>query len=342
MVEPAQRHWSQIPERKGTGGIKVILLFYRLFGRRVAHWVMLPVVGCFWLSGKKQRQASKTYLTQLKKYTQQSGISIPWVAEHRLNSWHHFLRFGDALLDKLACWQGDIRLSDIYSPAQTQISELIKQKQGTLLIGSHLGDIELCRALAELSEQVTINALVFTTHAKHFNQLLQSINPIAAVHLIQIDQIGVDTAIILKQKIERGEWIAIVGDRTSSHLNLRKHAESVVWCDFLGRSAPFPTGPFILASLMACPVYLFWGLKPNGRWQFYFEPFAKQIVLPRQTRQLALQDYITQYSQRLQHYCLISPLDWFNFFDFWQLSYPTEPTPKSPIYHQQRGDNDEK
>ncbi|MEE7305363.1 hypothetical protein Q0T56_24900, partial [Escherichia coli O18:H14] len=25
------------------------------------------------------------------------------------------------------------------------------------------------------------------------------------------------------------------------------------------------------------------------------------------------------YAQRLEHYALLSPLDWFNFFDFWQL-----------------------
>jgi predicted LPLAT superfamily acyltransferase len=26
---------------------------------------------------------------------------------------------------------------------------------------------------------------------------------------------------------------------------------------------------------------------------------------------------IARYAQRLEHYCLMAPLQWFNFFDFW-------------------------
>ncbi|MUN34971.1 hypothetical protein GNZ00_25435, partial [Escherichia coli] len=33
----------------------------------------------------------------------------------------------------------------------------------------------------------------------------------------------------------------------------------------------------------------------------------------------ALQNAIDHYAARLEHYALQSPLDWFNFFDFWQL-----------------------
>ncbi|WP_250953399.1 hypothetical protein, partial [Escherichia coli] len=28
---------------------------------------------------------------------------------------------------------------------------------------------------------------------------------------------------------------------------------------------------------------------------------------------------VDRYAERLEHYALQSPLDWFNFFDFWQL-----------------------
>ena len=33
----------------------------------------------------------------------------------------------------------------------------------------------------------------------------------------------------------------------------------------------------------------------------------------------ALQNAIDHYAARLEHYALQSPLDWFNFFDFWHL-----------------------
>ncbi|HAI49879.1 MAG TPA: acyltransferase, partial [Enterobacteriaceae bacterium] len=49
------------------------------------------------------------------------------------------------------------------------------------------------------------------------------------------------------------------------------------------------------------------------------EPFADPLVLPRATRQQALQEAVDRYAARLEYYALRSPLDWFNFFDFWQL-----------------------
>ena len=61
----------------------------------------------------------------------------------------------------------------------------------------------------------------------------------------------------------------IVGDRTSVTREKR-----VIWADFLGAPAPFPLGPFVLSSVLGCPVYLMFGLKEQGRFRVHFEPFA--------------------------------------------------------------------
>ena len=313
-----QSHWSQTQERKGLLGIKFILMLYRLLGRKVAQLIMFPVISYFWLTGKKQRQASKDYLKRIKQYYHH----IPLVDKKQLTTFHHFQRFGESLLDKLASWQGDIKIDDLYYPNKQECLNIIAQKQGIILLCSHLGDIEMCRAIAKLSHQVTINALVFTHHAARFNQILKEVNPDSAINLIQVDTLGADTAILLKQKLDAGEWIAIVGDRTSSNAHQRMQENSVVWTDFLGKPAPFPKGPFILSATLKCPVYLVWGLKPNGRFQFYFEHFSDRLNLTRANRQRELELIIQSYAKRLEHYCLISPLDWFNFYDFWQFSQP--------------------
>lgn len=318
--EPQQTHWSETEERKGIWGIKLILALYRLFGRKTAQLIMLPVITYFWLTGKVARQASKDYLQIIKtKYDR-----VPLVNRSKLTTFYHFYRFGDSLLDKLASWQNDIKLQDLYYPHKKQCLEVINKKQGVILLGSHLGDLEMCRAIANLSHDITINALVFTHHAVRFNQILKEVNPKSTVHLIQVDTLGPDTAILLKQKLDAGEWVAIVGDRTSTNPHQRTTEDSVVWADFLGKPAPFPKGPFILSSVLGFPVYLIWGLKPNGRFQFYFEHFSDKIILPRKDRASALSAIVQDYAARLEHYCLISPLDWFNFYDFWQFIQPTQ------------------
>ena len=64
---------------------------------------------------------------------------------------------------------------------------------------------------------------------------------------------------------------------------------------------------------------LIFAIQQQNKLHIHCEPFADPLLLPRPQRQAALQDAVNRYAARLEHYALLSPLDWFNFFDFWQL-----------------------
>lgn len=305
-------HWSRTPERGSLLGMQIMLASYRLLGRRGFSLLLYPVIGYFWLTGRAQREASRAYLARLEAFAGAQGVALP--AEPR-SSFRHFLRFGEAALDKLAGWRGDITEQQVELVGAEHYQAAINSGKGVLLLGSHLGDLELCRALGSRKQGLRINALVFTRHAARFNALLKQINPDSHLNLIQVQELGADTAILLKEKLEQGEWVVIVGDRTSVTREKR-----VIWADFLGAPAPFPLGPFMLSSVLGCPVYLMFGLKEQGRFRVHFEPFADGQPLPRQGRQQILASRVQAYADRLQHHCLRAPLDWFNFFDFWQLT----------------------
>ncbi|WP_434466655.1 glycosyltransferase family 2 protein [Aeromonas dhakensis] len=305
-------HWSRTPERGSLLGMQIMLASYRLLGRRGFSLLLYPVIGYFWLTGRAQREASRAYLARLETFANAQGVVLP--AEPR-SSFRHFLRFGEAALDKLAGWRGDITEQEVELVGAEHYQAAINSGKGVLLLGSHLGDLELCRALGSRKQGLRINALVFTRHAARFNALLKQINPDSHLNLIQVQELGADTAILLKEKLEQGEWVVIVGDRTSVTREKR-----VIWADFLGAPAPFPLGPFVLSSVLGCPVYLMFGLKEQGRFRVHFEPFADGQPLPRQGRQQILASRVQAYADRLQHHCLRAPLDWFNFFDFWQLT----------------------
>ncbi|MDM5056440.1 glycosyltransferase family 2 protein [Aeromonas dhakensis] len=305
-------HWSRTPERGSLLGMQIMLASYRLLGRRGFSLLLYPVIGYFWLTGRAQREASRAYLARLETFANAQGVALP--TEPR-SSFRHFLRFGEAALDKLAGWRGDITEQQVELVGAEHYQTAINSGKGVLLLGSHLGDLELCRALGSRKQGLRINALVFTRHAARFNALLKQINPDSHLNLIQVQELGADTAILLKEKLEQGEWVVIVGDRTSVTREKR-----VIWADFLGAPAPFPLGPFVLSSVLGCPVYLMFGLKEQGRFRVHFEPFADGQPLPRQGRQQILASRVQAYADRLQHHCLRAPLDWFNFFDFWQLT----------------------
>ncbi|UPR46827.1 glycosyltransferase family 2 protein [Vibrio cyclitrophicus] len=310
-----QPHWSRTQERGTVLGIKLLLAIYTLLGRGVFNLILRGVMRYYHLTGKRARNASEQYLFQLKAYAEQQNIELP--AE--LTSYNHLLSFGHTMLDKLAAWKGDFSAENLTIHGQDQFENMVANQQGVLILGSHLGNIELCRALGRRHSNIKINALVFTEHAERFNSVMKAVNPQSDLNLIQVTSMGPDTAILLQQKLEQGEWIVIVGDRTSTSKESRS-----VWAEFLGKEAPFPQGPLMLASVLKAPVFLLFGLRDDSQrkphFNVYFEHFSDKIELPRKTREQSLRQVVQQYADRLQHYTLKAPLQWYNFFNFWTLS----------------------
>ena len=144
-------------------------------------------------------------------------------------------------------------------------------------------------------------------------KFLEQACPEAVENLIQVDTLGPDSVVRLQEKIAAGEWIAMVADRTSTSNEAR-----AVFSQFLGDPAAFPEGPFILAALLRCPVYLLFCLKVDGGYEAWVEPFADPLELPRKTREDELRSAVARFAQRLEQQCLTAPYQWFNFFDFWQ------------------------
>ncbi|MBS0899983.1 glycosyltransferase family 2 protein [Pantoea dispersa] len=310
-----QAHWAATPERRGQWGLRFMLWLYQRAGRLPFILLLWPVVAVYWLSGRAARAASQQWLTRVQAVAHQQQIALP----QPLSSYRHFLRFGNSMLDKVASWRGDLQWGrDIdFAPGAEAVIRAAEGK-GQLILASHLGDIEACRAMAKQVSGLVINALVFTDNAQRFRAVLESIAPQAGVNLLPVSDIGPDTAILLQQKLDAGEWVAIVGDRTAVQRQ-RGGERRVVWSEFMGQPAPFPQGPFVLAAALRCPVLLMFALRQQGKLRVHCEAFADPLPLPRNGRQQALQAAVDRYAARLQHHALLAPLDWFNFYDFWAL-----------------------
>lgn len=301
-----QQHWSKRQERGSSLALRSLVMIYRLLGKRVTSMLLYPVVAYFYLTGSKARRASQAYLKRMSALG-----AVPNAGG--LMSFKHMLTFAQSGLDKLSAWVGHMADETVDFPNRTALEQVLTSGKGALLIGSHLGNIEMSRALAAQRPGTVINAVVYTDHAQRFNQMLTEANAEFKINLVQVSNFGVDTAILFQEKIDRGELIVIVGDRTPPAENGR-----VSHVDFLGSPAPFAQGPMILASLLGCPVYLLFCLREQSGYRTYFEHFADRVQLPRQTRETSLQLYIQRYAQRLEAYCVKAPLQWFNFYDFWQ------------------------
>lgn len=305
------KHWSRIKERGTVSGMRALFYLYKISGRTLLNIILVPLTLYFFVTNKPSRAASLKFLN--KAYITGSSHKHMAAKPSLATSFRHFLFFSQTSVDKAASWFGDIGHTDIIFDEKQKICDLALNGKGIVIISAHLGNIELARAVADQISARKLNALIFTEHAIKFNSILKRINSKAAEGVIHVNRIGPETAIRLKGKIDNGEFIVILGDRTAVNSMNR-----VNFVKFLGEDAPFAQGPFILAALMECPVYLMFCLKQEGRYHVYFEHFADHIKLPRKSRGAHLQPVIQRYANRLEYYCLKEPLQWFNFYDFWQ------------------------
>lgn len=308
--QPQHIHWSKIQERGASWGLNTMLWVYKYLGRRIFNLLLVPVIGYFFIFARMPRRESQKYLQKVYAY----GSSHPRMARppKLSSSFYHFMEFGRAALERFAFWLGNLKRSDIVFDNKPELVKLAKSGTGGIIIGSHLGNIELSRALAEEGDGIKMNILVFSEHAKKFKTLLEKVNSSVNHNLISISDLSPETAILLKEKVDKGELILITGDRTPINSKGR-----VNYVKFLGEEAPFSQGPFFLASLLECPVYLLFCLKKEQGYRVYFEHFADSIKLNRKSRQEMLQQVIQKFAGRLEYYCLQEPFQWFNFFDFW-------------------------
>ncbi|VVE15455.1 glycosyl transferase family protein [Pandoraea communis] len=305
--------WWRRPERGSLLGMRLLALACRWFGLRAARVCLIPVVAYFALKDTQACAASRDYQQRLSVAAPELGFAAPT----RWRTFQHLLAFANAALDKFAAWRGLLGERHVRIEDHATLDAAANDSRGALVIGSHLGNLEMTRALARSRGIDRIHAVVYTRHAQRFRSMLAGSNQDFAENLIEVDDIGPATAIMLRERIDRGDWLVIVGDRVPSADGGR-----VVQVPFLGASAPFAQGPFILAALLECPVYLLFCLRDEATYRLYFERFADAVELPRARREAALHTYAERYAHRLEHYCRRYPTQWFNFFDFWQGKAP--------------------
>lgn len=309
-------HWAKKQENGSYRAIRLLLNLYKYGGKYLILIALAPVLLYFFARDGLARRASISYLRQLHSYTadkspfsKQPGY---WV------SYCHFWQFAQAALAKIDAWLGRLDGSLVRYGGSIGFEHIRQSGKGAVLIGSHLGNLEVCRALVRSKYPVKINVLAHTRHAAAFNRILKESNSDVDMELIEVTELTPAISAMLSDCTERGELVVIVGDRISTQA-----PERASWANFLGKPAPFAVGPWILASLLDCPVYLMFCMKEPSGYNLMFEPFAEQLHLPRKTRQQALQTIIQRYAQQLEQVACRYPLQWFNFYDFWQLPKTT-------------------
>jgi predicted LPLAT superfamily acyltransferase len=302
MTEPRATHWGNIAEAGFAFGTWFLYFVDRFLGRWPFRIALAPVLLFYVARHRIARTSSREYFTRL-------GLKSSFLTVYR-----HIGAFAESLVDKAIAVSGRYPFEKLKFTGREVMLESIEAKKGGLLVTAHMGCLEVCRLAAERKHGPKLNVLVHTRHAEQFNSVLKKLSPDSQVKLIQVTDVSPATAAVLSQKVDAGEFVVITADRVP----LSDSSGRTVAAPFLGGTAHFPIGPWVLASALRCQVILFSVNREGESYHVRFEKLTDRVELPRGKREAAVVPYVTQYAQKLEQLCRRSPYDWFNFFPFWE------------------------
>lgn len=299
--------WQTQRERGSVFSLKLITWLSLTLGRPAGRLLLYPICVYFIIFSPAGRRASCQYLQRI------FGRPASWREVFR----HHYA-FASTLLDRAFLLAGHYHLFHLQKLGLEVIAPLVSEKRGILLLGAHVGSFDLVRTFGEASYGAVVNMMMYENNARMVKEVIESLGGKDRLRVIPIG--GIDSLLRARECAERGEIVGMLADRVVTN-------DRVVRAPFLGSEAVFPAGPILLANALNIPIVLFFGLYKGGnRYEEHFELFANDIQLSRAARQAELQQWVSRYAQRLEHYCRLAPYNWFNFFDFWA----TEPEQSAP------------
>ena len=291
--------WLQQQEKSNLAILKLMVWISLTFGRRAGRVVLYGIAAYYVLFAPRARRFSRAYLNRAL------GRWSGWA-----DGFRHVLSFASTIHDRIYLLNDRFDLFDIEVVGAKTVHAALAQQPGALLIGAHLGSFEVLRAVGRGQAGLKVAMLMYEENARKINATLAAINPAASEDIIPLGHL--DSLLQASEKLEQGYLVGMLADRGLGN-------DSTVDCEFLGKMAAFPLGPFRTAAMLRRPVFFMTGLYLGGnRYRIHFEPLADFSATPRSERDAAIRSAMQAYADRLTHYCRSAPYNWFNFFDFWQ------------------------
>lgn len=277
-------------------GYRIFVFCIKNLGVRTAYGVLYFVSAWYFLFLKKSNRYVFYYFNK----------RLGWNSlKSKIGVFRNYFVFGQTIIDKTAIGAG---LRDSFSYEFDGIDHLRKMmddRRGGVLISAHIGNFEIAeRFFGEIDFNYQINLV--TTDLEHsvIKEYLESVSDRkSSVKFIFIKE-DMSHIFAINDALSNNELICFTGDR---YFEGSKFLEA----DLLGRKAKFPAGPFLIASRLNVPVaYVYVMKEPDLHYHLY----TRIAEVKHRDAQGLLNSYVQNLESMLKKY----PLQWFNYFDFWE------------------------
>ena len=301
-----QNLWWKKQERGGAFFLRLSLFLAQILPEFILKLIVKIVVWFYYIFSKNERENIAEFRQNLSEFAGSQTLKGTSV-------FSHFEAFGGAICDKFRVWKGKIKDSELEIIDLGRIkSELIGAKKGQILLTAHLGNVEICKALSARVDGFRMVILAYDKNSREFNEVLKRISQNdGSVRMMLVNELDVAAMLELKNIVESGEHIGIMGDRTPIG------GDKAARVKFLGKEANFNYGPYLIAGILGVKISSLWCQKIEGKFRIELVPLASAVKLGRD-RAAAVREYLQIYVRELENRCRQTPAQWFNFFDFWR------------------------
>jgi len=276
-------------------GYKIFVFCIRKLGIRPSYFVLYFVATYYFLFLKKTNRVTFYYFHNRLGYSRAKARKMVFMS---------YYTFGQTLIDKTAISAGMRNRFTYEFDGIQRLRDLLADKNGGVLISAHIGNFEIAEYfLSDLDDQFQINLLTTDMEHRAIKEYLESIASKSSVKFIIIKE-DLSHIYEINNALSNNELICLTGDRYMEGVKHYTHS-------FLGENANFPAGPFLIASRLKVPVVFVYVMKERN---LHYHLFARQAEVKHRDDKGLLAAYADNLEWMLKKY----PLQWFNYFDFWQ------------------------
>jgi predicted LPLAT superfamily acyltransferase len=292
--DAATTSWKAKAERGSAALIHLIAWLARAVGRPVCRALLYPIVLYFVVADGVARRASREFLSRARG------------RPARLRDvFAHIHCFAATLLDRVYMASGDFRGLSVSVSGDELVRDALASGRGCLLLGSHLGSFDLMSMKNKGFNDYPVTLLMRIDERSRVRRIAGIDD--AKLSIIPVGRF--DTYLRAYDVLKRGGLVVALADRSEQAASLQS--------DFMGRPTAFPVGPHALAARAGAVVLMGFGLYEGGT-DYRIEIVEFGPPAPPGSRGAALQPVVDRYSSLLERYARRYPLNWFNFFPYWQ------------------------
>ncbi len=289
---------------KGTVlGHKIFVFILNHLGLKLAYIVLRFVALYYFLFARKSNRSIYFFFHDVLKYKRTTS----W-----LKIYKNYYIFGQTILDKVALLAGVKTKFTINHDGGKNLDKIAAMGKGGILVSAHIGNWEIAGQLLNRLE-TTFNILMYENEREKLKSYLDGVEKKKNVKIIAIKDGEMGHLIELHNAFSNNELVVMHGDR------FRENAVTME-ATFLGKTALFPAGPFIMAAKFGVPLSVVFAVKESSTHYHFFATDPIEVKRARTEEQTnaavkeLLQNYLTEVEKMVYRY----PEQWFNYYAFWK------------------------